>query len=84
MNFSADSCKYSTNYHFDFSIVTIYPNTSNDAVQELVTFSLVTVLQGLTDLHSVVFLFLSEHLPGTSFAISQGCQKHFQCIETDL
>jgi hypothetical protein len=72
-----------------FRLVVVTPRlvTGDDEVQETVTFSFAVVQQVLTDLHSVVFMFLHEHPldpPSTNFAIFKCCQHRFQCIEADI
>jgi hypothetical protein len=70
-----------------WTVILIPARSGDDAVQETAAFSFVVVQQALTDLHSVVFMFLCEHLwapPGTNFAIFQCYQHLFQCIEANI
>ena len=67
-----------------WTILVVY---SNDATQEIVTFSLVLVQQVLRNLHMVFFLFLCENSwdpPDTKPVIFQHCQHYFQCIENNI
>ena len=62
-------------------------NQSDDAIQGTITFSLVFVQWVLTNLHTVFFLFLCEHLlipHGAHFAVVQSCHNCFQCIEANI
>lgn len=67
-------------------LVTAFLVTSNDAVQAIVTFSLILVQKMVTNLHTVFLLFLCEHtwdLPGANFVIFQH-YHHFQCTGADI
>lgn len=67
-------------------LVTAFLITSNDAVQAIVTFSLILVQKMVTNLHTVFLLFLCEHtwdLPDANFVIFQH-YHHFQCTGADI
>ena len=68
-------------------MVTTHLVACNDTIQETVTFSLILVQYFLTNMHTVFFLFLCEHLwdpSGKNFAIIQHFHNCFQCTEANI